>query len=430
MLKEHIRNILARGFSQEELKSWYDPLVLYFDGDKRELSVNFPHRLFGPWFAQKGKISFEQAVLSHFGTAVSIKYINSHPKANRNQSNDFFYTQKDNNINKLNTSTLKPSLDSFICNKKNSFPLETAREIAGKSGAIKYNPFILYGKIGNGKTHVLRGMATAMGESREQIFCGSVEDLEKKFDWKNIEKSGGSLQAVLLDDLQRVAGRADLQDNLVRIFDLCLDRGIQMVFAFSGTLKDIKDISEDLRSRLESGLLAELKSPDFDVRLRYARHHCLLRGIELAKEHMITLAQRCHTIRHLSGIILKLAAFSELVKREVSAEDLQNILHSSSEKSYTDPKDILAMVAGRTGLSTSEIMADNRKPAIVRARQIAMLLCREQIGMSYPAIGRFFGGKDHSTVMHSIRKIKEIMVGNKEVKDIVTNLERMFLTGE
>lgn len=428
MPKEHIKKNLQLTYPPEVLQRWYDPLALEFDSTTHVLQVHFPHAYFESWFSQQGKLAFEQA-FAHWRQqhmpAATLQYCNTMPVAPRPFTQLGDATQQSQPVN--------ADFASFITNSKNAFPLAAAREVASPQSSHNYNPFLICGKSGTGKTHILRAIAAERAPHGlgANLFSGSADSLEELFAQHPSTTLLTRYSCFVVDDIQRLAHRDALQEQLVKFMDACMDsqsnagtQPVQLVFACTGTLGSLEGISECLRSRLEMGLVVELKNADLDVRMRFAQKRCAEYGIKADRGQMLLLAQRCTQLRQLSGIILKIKAFHDLVQRDITLSDLENILRNTGDERQTLPADIVATVAQYTGHKAEDILGSKRKPDLVLARQTSMYLCRELLGASYPVLGRFFGGKDHSTVIHSIQKIKKLLVSNKDAQLMVTELKQ------
>lgn len=423
MLKEHIKKHLQKTCPAKALQLWYDPLTLTFDSSLAELSVSFPHAFFEQWFKTEGQ--------SHFETAFALwKEEKKLPKASLRYCT--FHSaapQPFLQLGEYTPPTFKKSssLASFITNTKNAFPLAAAREVANPHSEHSYNPFLVCGKNGTGKTHILRAITDErirLAHNADAVFHGSVDDLEVLLATHSSPLLCNSHNCFVVDDIQRLAHKQPLQEKLIQFMDACHDQHIQMVFACTGTLSSLDGIGEGLRSRLEVGLVVELKAADLDVRMRFAQMRCLEYGIKLDRAQVLLLSQRCTQLRQLTGIILKIQAFHNLVQRAITLSDIENILRNTGDERQTLPADIVSIVGNYLSVSSEDILGSKRKPDLVLARQTAMYLCRELLGTSYPSLGRFFGGKDHSTVIHSIQKINKLLVSNKDTQVMVTELKQ------
>ena len=197
-----------------------------------------------------------------------------------------------------------------------------------------------------------------------------------------------------------------------------------MVFACSGPPQALKTLDERLRSRLESGLVVELMEPDLDVRLRYLQAICKERSLALTRAQLLFLAQRCAQFRLLQGLLLKVEAFHALQQRPLTQADMENIVRTGVADKTPGCREILDEVSRNFGLRPDDVLGEKRRPDLVLARQVAMYVCRQRLGLSYPELGRAFGGRDHSTVIHAIKKINKLLVSDKRVQKMVTELER------
>jgi len=315
------------------------------------------------------------------------------------------------------------TLENFIINKKNFFPLAIAREITKPQKEPSYNPIVYYGKSGSGKTHLLRAVANALSKIygyRAVFYCNMAEFIQRG-------EHGGidEYQAYLVDDIHSFASDPSLQKKMLVFLDACLYAKKQFVCACSDIF--YRGLSGSLRSRFRLGLKVELKEPDIDVRMRFAQAQCVLHSLDLSQEHMLLLAQRCAHLHYLANILQKIAAHKKLAQRKIDKQDIENIFQHSSEQSPITPHDIIHQVAAYFSLSPEEITSNKRKSALVFVRQIAMYICREMLGFSYSVIGQFFGGKDHSSVIYNIKKIEKSIVMNKDLHIEITKLKNMFL---
>ncbi len=333
----------------------------------------------------------------------------------------------------------KPENDAFtafIANAKNAFPLAAAKEIAEQRADVAYNPFLLCGRSGTGKSHILRSMAATLkkGQTGNRVILASAARFcADNPAWvRHPELFWQQCDVLLLDDIQDIAGQSAWQQKLVSCIDACPSaaspstgarRGGQMVFACTGQPQALKTLDERLRSRLESGLVVELMEPDLDVRMRYLQAMCKERNMSLSRDQLLFIAQRCSQFRLLQGLLLKVAAFCSVTGCELSQADLENIVRTGVADKTPGCLEILGEVARAMNLRPEDVLGGKRRPDLVLARQVSMYICRRKLGLSYPELGRAFGGKDHSTVIHAIKKIKKNLVSDKALQQMVTELE-------
>lgn len=417
--KEALRRHLALSFTDPELRRWFEPLEFNLCAKEKRLDVLFPHELFASWFAQNVQGRFEQELGGFLGPGYQVTY-NAGQKSlapgqrpaagnpagpcGRNKATDYPFGHQF-------------TLENFLFNKKNSFPLATAREIV-RQAEVLFNPFLILGTGGSGKSHLLRAMGNELVRRNPQarVFLGTVSDLQLLYGVKHREDGVAArshllgFDYLLLDDLQEVRSCPELQPELITLFNAFHDQKKQMIFTCSELQGETEFLDPKLRSRLEWGLKQRLVAPDLDIRARFVQSQSRQRKLALSPEQILTLAQRFTDFRSLQGVLLKILAYKELMHRELDAASFEQILSHTQDGAVAAPEaeDILKTVAGHFGLPVKALRGNGRQKQMVMARQLAMYLCRSMLGASYPALGRLFGGKDHSTVLYAVKKIKQL----------------------
>ncbi len=287
MLKNELRHILVQDGGQEA-EAWFEGLTLRQEDDT--LRVVFPHTYFAAWFSRHKRHIFEAALNRHFTDKALPRVVYEQGGATRRPAAPEAIHQRElaergteNSGNTPDTGDAKDNFASFISNAKNAFPLAAAREIAASGVGEAYNPFLLCGRSGTGKTHLLRALATAFTRRDARVICQSAARFcAENTPWtRRPELFWEQCDALVLDDMQDLADQNAWQHKLIACIDACPRGGRavtgsspdhggprQMVFAHAGPAQALKDLDERLRSRLESGLVVELLEPDLDVRLR------------------------------------------------------------------------------------------------------------------------------------------------------------------
>lgn len=446
--------------SEAALRSWFDPLELQLDETVPALTVHFPHAFFGIRFSGLFQQLFERKARELWGEQLAITYDGlSTPLT------DFAAPQTEEGIHPAANPTPFGedwTFDTFIGNGKHKWPLSLARDLTrravyrathGQNAAQDESDpglLLLCGPHGTGKTHLLRAIGNELFRSLgSDVLYASLSDLELLYADRpslTVRQELFTHEALLLDDFQHLAripekpaptsllrnpiaespSGAVLRDELCLLLDRFLDQGKPVIIAGEGRPKDWNP-GKALLSRLDTGLWAELPEPDLDVRLRYAQQQTRLRRMPLSREHLLLIAQHCQDIRRLSGVILRVATHRSLLGRELSEQDLLNIVRQGDENSALTPQLIISIVGDYCGVPAKEILGEKRRPDLVQARQFAMYLCRELLGHSYPVIGRLFGGKDHSTVMHGVKKIKLLQESDRLTHSMMTELTKACL---
>ena len=448
MLKNELRDILAQQ-KADDRGDWLESLTLLHDG--HTLRVGFPHFYFAAWFSQHKRDLFEQTLSCRFADeqlphivyeqpalGPALGHVQAWPPLHAEQES----TGRENSGLPLGTAPTpvpkneNDAFTAFIANAKNAFPLAAAKEIAEQRASVAYNPFLLCGRSGTGKSHILRSMAATLRQSQagnRVILASAARFCADNPAWvRHPELFWQQCDVLLLDDIQDLAGQSAWQQKLVSCMDACPNavtpaaggrRTGQMVFACTGQPQALKTLDERLRSRLESGLVVELMEPDLDVRMRYLQAMCKERSMSLSRDQLLFIAQRCSQFRLLQGLLLKVVAFCSVTGSDLSQADLENIVRTGVADKTPGCLEILGEVARAMNLRAEDVLGGKRRPDLVLARQVSMYICRRKLGLSYPELGRAFGGKDHSTVIHAIKKIKKILVSDKTLHQLVTELE-------
>ncbi|MDO9083614.1 MAG: DnaA/Hda family protein [Humidesulfovibrio sp.] len=422
-MKKALREHLAASCTEQELKRWYDPLDIEQSEGGREVRIGFPHSYFAQWFAGRMQDRFEAELHRFQGSACDIRYVSPGLRRAGGLRPDPAPRKLCFPFDALDT------FESFLTNSKNYFPLETARQVA-RDGSAQFNPFVICGKSGSGKSHLLKAIANDLSKNHppSDILVTTGEGLRALLfqgDQLAARSQVASHLFLLVDDIHWLAGDERLQQELLVLFNQFYDDKRQMVFTCQDRIGGYEDLIPALRSRLEGGLVVSLKQPDLEIRVALIQERVRAKKLPLSKEQILTLAQRFQNFRALNGILIKLLAFRELVRKDISARDFEQILSNTEERDL--PKvtsdSIVDTVCQHYQVKRKDVMGEDRRQIIALARQVAMYLCREMLGLSYPTLGRTFGGKDHSTVIYSVKKIKEIQEDGKEMKQLLKDLK-------
>ncbi|XVK07062.1 DnaA/Hda family protein [Maridesulfovibrio sp. FT414] len=429
-MKEALRNHLLNSCSEAELVRWFDPISIDVSNETGDVVVTFPHAFFGQWFRSSIQDRFEEQLGLFLGSGFTVSYSNNGtavPAAGGQVSSakkiDFPFGHNF-------------TFENFLISKKNYFPLASAKEVT-RVDNVSFNPFVICGKSGSGKSHLLKAIANEISKKvdREKIFLGNVDDVQNIYsvrfgnDAMRARSHFFDYEYFFLDDLKQIGKYEHLQQELISIFNNFYENGKQMVFSCTDKLASYDFLDKNLKSRLEWGLIVTLKRPDLEIRASYVQRQCKLKKLPLSKDQILTLSQRFQDFRYLQGIIIKLSAFRELVRKNMDDRDFEHILSNTEEKAdeTLTTEYVIESVATHFNLKPSDLTGSKRHKMIAHARQIAMYLCRELLGISYPALGRTFGGKDHSTVLYSVKKIQELQRDDKVLKRVLIDLKNKCL---
>jgi chromosomal replication initiator protein len=346
-----------------------------------------------------------------------------------------------NNASPPAPSSINPryNFSNFVVGSSNQFAHAAALAVATQP-AIAYNPLFLYGAVGLGKTHLLHAVGNKIiannpGSRVRYISAESftVELIEsiKRDKMPIFRKKFRPLDVLLVDDIQFIAGKERTQEEFFYTFNALYESHKQLILSSDRYPKDIHNMEERLRSRFESGLVADIKAPDLETKVAILYKKADIHKKEIPQDAAIFIASNIKSnIRELEGFLLRVIAFSSFTHRKLDLELTQEVLKDFTlDKTiqFTIPN-IIKVVAGYYGIKVSDIKSKRRTRDISQPRQIAMFLCREHTKSSLPEIGRQFGGKDHTTVIFSHKKISNNIIENKEleasIREIIDLIEK------
>ena len=329
----------------------------------------------------------------------------------------------------------KYTFDSFVIGSSNRFAHAAALAVA-EAPAQAYNPLFIYGGTGLGKTHLLQAVGQYVAEHSSALTVRYVtsetfmNDFINSLRDKRIEgfkQRYRSYDLLMIDDIQFLEGKERIQEEFFHTFNSLYEAGRQIVISSDRPPREISTLEERLRSRFEWGLITDIQPPDLETRIAILRKRVKTDGIHVPDPQVLTfIAGRVSTnIRELEGALTRVVAFSSLTGRLMTVELAQDVLRDvfpQGEPAEVSIERIQETVVERFGLSLDELCGDKRSQNIVYPRQVAMYLSRELTDSSLPKIGRHFGGRDHTTVIHATSKIARLIREDRSVYNLVQEL--------
>src|SRR6056297_515677 len=332
--------------------------------------------------------------------------------------------------------------DSFVVGKPNELAHAAATRVA-EGGPVTFNPLFLYGGVGLGKTHLMHAIAWELKEkspqtkivylSAEQFMYRFVQALRDK-DMMAFKQLFRSVDVLMVDDVQFIAGKDATQEEFFHTFNALVDSGKQVVISSDRAPTEITGIEDRIVSRLQSGLIADLHPTNYELRLgilqqKVEQYSGQFKDLEISDGVLEFLAHRISTnVRVLEGALMRLFAFGALVGHEITlelAQDcLSDILRASDRKITVE--EIQRKVADHYSIRLSDLIGPKRVRTFARPRQVAMYLAKKLTSRSLPEIGRRFGGRDHTTVMHGVRRIEELRQKDSQIADDLELLRRLL----
>ena len=341
-----------------------------------------------------------------------------------------------------NASGLNPryTFDTFVKGASNQFALAAAQRVAETPGR-SYNPLFIYGSAGLGKTHLLHAIGSYVHEHypnyevryvSTETFLNEYVDGIRNNTISAFKRRYREVDVLLIDDIQFMEGKEGLQEEFFHTFNSLHGASKQIVISSDRVPDAIPTLEDRLRGRFRWGLITDIQPPDVETRLAILRNKAEREHLEAAPEVLEFIASSVTTnIRELEGALVRVAAYASLNKTNIDvdlARELLVDLVSRRVGKQRSPEQLLSEICDYLGVSVEAVRGRSRQRPIVGARQTAMYVVRELTDLSYPAIARLFGGRDHTTVIHAVEKTQHVMKDRQQVFDQVNELLRMFKT--
>ncbi len=313
--------------------------------------------------------------------------------------------------------------DDILSNQKsiNIFKLLTEILQNFEINNVIYNPVLLVGNSGTGKTFILQKILEILDDRAKYYH---IKDLEFLYDSSAFIKSMEEMSkysCIMIDAVHLLYDNEKAQEELIFLIEkLVINKTLLFLTISEENLK--KDLTQGLKNHLNMGLILKLIEPDLEIKLRYVKICADNNQVKLTKEQSLHLARKCEQFRSIQSCIINVKAFFSIMQMMPDFQQLDKIIINSGQHIDLTYEKIINIVGKYFGYSVKELKGNKRYSKLVEARQIAMFLCRNLLGLSFMEIGTIFNGKDHTTVIYSVRKIEEIIVSNKDMHNLVTEV--------
>jgi chromosomal replication initiator protein len=331
------------------------------------------------------------------------------------------------------------TFDNFVIGKSNEFAYAAARRVADAT-VVPFNPLFLYGGVGLGKTHLMHAIAWHIREKQpaRKVLYLSAEKFMYQFiralrfrDTMAFKEQFRNVDVLMIDDVQFISGRDSTQEEFFHTFNALVDQNRQIVISADKSPSDLEGMEERMRSRLGWGLVADIHQTDYELRLSILQAKGDRLNAAVMPKVLEFLAHKITSnVRELEGALNRVVAHAQLVGRDITLETTQEVLHDllrANDRRVTI-EEIQKRVAEHFNIRIADMHSARRARAVARPRQVAMYLAKQLTSRSLPEIGRKFGGRDHTTVMHAVRKIEELRAKDASFAEDVDLLRRMLET--
>ena len=357
-----------------------------------------------------------------------------------------FYTQDE--IDRQQVSVKRTTLNSkynfenFVVGPSNSFAYAASLAVAEQPSDV-YNPLFIYGSVGLGKTHLMNAignyimaddpMKNVLLTTSESFTNELIDAIVKKKDTSELRNRMRNVDVLMVDDIQFLSKTKSTQEEFFHTFNDLYNNGKQIIISSDRPPKDIPTIEERLRSRFEWGLIVDIQKPDYETRVAILRKKADEEGIDVSYDVIDYIAGRVESnIRELEGTLTRLSAQGQLMGVPITLDFARDSLYQlmkSQEGRRITPELIISVIADQYGVTPEDIVSKKRSREVALPRQIAMYLCRNMTQLSTTNIGRSFGGRDHTTVMHGCDKINQEMNDNFSFRKRIEELTAMIKNG-
>ena len=328
------------------------------------------------------------------------------------------------------------TFESFVPGDNSNFAYSACLAIAKNPGSA-YNPCLIYGGVGLGKTHLIQSIGNYIKtNTKQKVVYVTAENFTNEYIQSVGEKKTQQFKnkyrkvaVLLMDDIQFLQDKEGTQNELFNTFNDLYDTGRQIVFTCDRPVEELKNITDRLRTRFERGLNIDLLPPSYETRVAILRKKCQEKGVMFSDEVLDYIASNISSnVRALESCLTKLIAYSQLLNKDISLdiakEQLKHIISSNNDTSGISIDLIIKVVSNYFNVSPSEIKGKNKNQSVVLPRQIAMYLCRKLTDYSTTEIGNEFGGKEHTTVMYNVQKMEaRLKSSEKEINSVIDKLE-------
>jgi len=442
-----VKELLKKELNEQAFQTWIEPTKLVSCAED-SVTLAVPNKFFRDWlidhyssllsFAIKRVFEKDMHLKFNFAPAAFEATHGAPLKGKENLEKDIKVAltkfEEESVLTKFDKLGLNPkyTFESFVVGSGNRFA-HAASLAVSESPAKSYNPLFIYGGVGLGKTHLMQAVAHSISTHHShpkalylasEKFTNHLINAIQTRTTNKFRQMYRTVDVLLIDDIQFIGGKEATQEEFFHTFNTLYDDHKQIIMSSDRSPKDIPGLEERLISRFGWGLVTDIQPPDLETRVAILRKKAEREIISVPDEVTFYIADKISTnIRELEGALMRVVAYSKLIGRVVELSLVKEILKDmvSEEKKVTIDL-IQKKVASFFGIKSSEMRSKKRNKTIVYPRQIAMHLSRELTELSLPEIGNYFGGRDHTTIIHACNKIGNELKNGKEVKKILTKI--------
>jgi len=425
---QQVLDLVQKKINQQSYNTWFKPTQLIKYDDKA-LYVRVPNAFFQDWLNDHIDVVVEAARDAGFGDISVIYMTQAPPEPPLPAQGRLDFDSTDNTLNP------KYTFETFVVGSSNQFAHAAALAV-GEKPSKAYNPLFLYGGVGLGKTHLMHAIGHTIKLNNKQLrltyvstekFTNEVINAIRYDKMLSFNERYRNNDVLLIDDIQFIAGKERTQEVFFHTFNSLYDTHKQIIISADCPPREIPTLEERLHSRFEWGLIADIQPPDLETKVAIIKKKAERQNITIPDNVALYIASKIKSnIRELEGALVRLIAYCSLKGSEITLAMAQETLHDilgPGERAITIEM-IQKTIADHFRMRVQELKSKNNSKSVALPRQICMYLCKRLTGASLPQIGREFGDKHHTTVLHSINKIQQLIHDNREIaKQIQTFMD-------
>lgn len=444
---EEITEILSTRLTKQSFDNWFKPTKLFRENEE-EIQVAVPNKFLKDWIETHYTDLLNDVIENlEFKKNLSFR-VDKEFQVEEESKDQIVPEMPSREILPVDTAPVKSGIlflnerftfENFVVGPSNQFAHAAARAV-GEVLYKAYNPLFIYGGVGLGKTHLMHAIGHHVHSVNKQIkicfvstehFMNEMISCIRYDRMAQFRQKYRNMDVLMVDDIQFLSDKERTQEEFFHTFNALYDARKQLVFSSDRYPKEIPHLEERLRSRFEWGLLADIQPPDLETKVAILRKKAEIDGINLPDDVSLFLAKKIRSnVRELEGSLIKLGAVASLTSREISVDLANEVL-----KDFLDEKEkvlsidqIQHIVAEHYKVKITDLKSKRRNQSIVLPRQVAMYLCRKLTERSLPEIGKNFGGKDHTTVIHACKNIDAKINNSQELANTVQQLKEKVLS--
>ena len=431
-----VHSDLKKNLPDHAIHAWFDPIVpLSFHHKVFKLGV--PNQFFLEWIQSHYKEEIEQSIKNVFEDSIGYRF--SINKIRKDNDVELIIDPRTNetkpkNFNNLNS---KHTFDNFIVGSNNEFAKTASESVSNNPGDQKFNPLIIYGGVGLGKTHLMHAIGNSALEKNPNLNIVNITSEQFTLDFVNSLRRNKTIEfaqnyrsadLLLIDDIQFFRGKEQTQEQFFHTFNVLHQSGKQIVLTADKYPGEMKGLQSRLLSRFQSGLSVDVQPPNFELRVAILLEKAEQNGLILDYSTIEFIARHIkNNVRDLEGTIIRLLAKSSLLNIEINNDLVTEVVKErvgGQIGNIVSIENIVKKVSEKSQIPEKEIVGKSRKMEIAEARQISMFLCRDIMGTSLNNIGLFFGGRDHTTVMHALKTINSKKSRNDRMNNMINSIRK------